>query len=229
MRRMVAAAVAASAILLLGSVIALAEDASESVYETEDVTEGVLDEISSDEYLETTSYTWFATGKINYSVQGKMVSENTEVYNFLEDVNYVAEPNGEDVILKGNLGEEWVSNIEKVIKTYTDAEGNELTADVFTPDIYVDLVTIPTTGNFACFIPADIKVSVETAWGDILHANRDGVPHGDGDYLVCREGEDGEPDLSDVWVVNGEQFVVHYDMTNADADTEAVTEGQSKE
>ncbi len=83
-------------------------------------------------------------------------------------------------------------------------------------DTYLELKTIPTTGNFACYVPANIKVVVNTAWGDVLHVNRAGVSHGAGDYLVCAVGEDGKPDLSDVWVVNGEQFVVNYDMTNAD-------------
>ena len=75
--------------------------------------------------------------------------------------------------------------------------------------------TKPTTGNFACFIPAELQVEVQTAWGDVLQANRAGVPHGEGDYLVCGAGEDGQPDLSDVWVVNGAIFPDTYDMTNA--------------
>ena len=49
----------------------------------------------------------------------------------------------------------------------------------------------------------------------MLQANRAGVPHGEGDYLVCGAGEDGQPDLSDVWVVNGAIFPDTYDMTNA--------------
>ena len=56
---------------------------------------------------------------------------------------------------------------------------------------------------------------VETAWGDVLTANRAEVPHGDGDYLVCTVDDEGQPNLSDVWVVNGEIFPDTYDMTNA--------------
>ena len=172
-------------------------------------------EITMDEYLANTEFAWFATGKTDYVIQGKMVSADTEVYNELEDVHYTAHPNGKDVILKGTVGEEWVTKLSKVIKTYTKPDGSALTAEDFVADTYIDLKTIPTTGNFACFVPAGIKVSVNTAWGDVLHVNRDGVPHGDGDYLVCAVGKDGKPDLSDVWVVNGKIFPSTYDMTNA--------------
>ena len=175
----------------------------------------LLGKMSMADYLAVTTYDWFATGKTDYTIQGKMVSAATDVYNNLEDASYTAQPNGEDVILKGTSGEEWVTKLSKVIKTYTKADGTELTAADFAADTYIDLKTKPTTGNFACFIPAELQVEVQTAWGDVLQANRAGVPHGEGDYLVCGAGEDGQPDLSDVWVVNGAIFPDTYDMTNA--------------
>ena len=132
----------------------------------------------------------------------------------MEDAHYTAQPNGEDVILKGTQGEEWVTKLSKAAKTYTKPDGTEITLDDFAAlDTYIELKTIPTAGYFAYFIPAPYKVSVSTAWGDVLHANRDGVPHGDGDYLVCAAGEDGKPDLSDVWVVNGAVFPQTYDLS----------------
>ncbi|MGN1306813.1 MAG: alpha/beta fold hydrolase [Faecousia sp.] len=173
-------------------------------------------EISMQSYCSSTEYEWFSTGKTEYTVKGKMVSASTEVYNFFEDVYYTAEPNGIDVILEGTCGEQWVSKLSKVIKTYTKLDGSPLTADDFTPDTFVEMKTIASgSSNFAMFIPIDTKVSVQTAWGDVLHANREGVPHGAGDYLVCRAGADGKPDLSDVWVVNGVLFQTTYDTTNA--------------
>ena len=62
------------------------------------------------------------------------------------------------------------------------------------------------------FVPTEYKLTVETAWGDILYTNRLAVPHFYGDYLVCRAGEDGTPDLSDVWVVNGLSFNTTYNV-----------------
>ena len=168
-------------------------------------------EITVEDYLALGRSDWFPTGKTDYRVQAKMVSADTEVYNVLEDAHYTAQPNGEDVILKGTQGEEWVTKLSKVAKTYTTPDGSEITLEDFAQlDVYIELKTIPTEGYFAYFIPAAYKVSVSTAWGDVLHANRDGVPHGDGDYLVCAAGEDGKPDLSDVWVVNGAVFAGTY-------------------
>lgn len=56
----------------------------------------------------------------------------------------------------------------------------------------------------------------------MLHTNLPNAPHGDGDYLVCAN-KDGQPDLSDVWVVNGAVFPNTYDMSRRPV-TAAVTE-----
>ena len=61
-------------------------------------------------------------------------------------------------------------------------------------------------------VPPEISVTVETAGGDELHTNLPNAPHGNGDYLVCRIGTDGQPDLSDIWVLNGAVFPEYYDM-----------------
>ena len=37
--------------------------------------------------------------------------------------------------------------------------------------------------NYACYVPAGVAVQVDTAWGDVLYANRTGVPHGAGAKL----------------------------------------------
>lgn len=204
MKKMMTVLLSTMLVLCLGLSAVLAETAEKT-------------KMTMADYLASTQYTWFATGKTDYVIQGKMVSADTEVYNQLEDAHYTAQPNGEDVILKGTSGEEWVTKLTKVIKTYTKPDGTELTAEDFVADTYIDLRTKPTEGNFACFIPVDIQVEVQTAWGDVLQANRPEVPHGAGDYLVCRAGEDGQPDFSDVWVVNGETFPVTYNMENAKA------------
>ncbi len=82
-------------------------------------------------------------------------------------------------------------------------------------DTYIDLKAIPTTGNFSFYVSANAQLTVNTSRGDVLHVNRIGVPHEDGDSLICAVGEDGQPNLSDVWVVNGAIFDDTYDMTYA--------------
>ncbi len=177
----------------------------------------VLAESNARTYIETNADKMFVTGKTDYIIQGKMVSSPTDVYNELELVSYHVEDDNQSVILKGKLGEEWVTNVSKVITTYTHLDGTPLTSEDFinNKDEYIELRTIPTgDANFALHVPVDTVLMVETAWGDILYTNASEVPHGDGDYLVCNN-VDGKPDLSDVWVVNGAQFVVNYDMSNA--------------
>ena len=63
-------------------------------------------------------------------------------------------------------------------------------------------------------VPKDISVVVETAQGDVLHSNLPNSPHGEGDYLICTINEDGGPDLSDVWILNGLIFPDCYDTSH---------------
>ena len=127
---------------------------------------------------------------------GKMVSKETKFHNDLENVDYTATDDGESVVLKGTVGEQWVAKLDKVLETYTKADGTALKAEDFTnaKDTFIDLKTKaePDT-NFACFVPRDVRLTVNTAWGDVLHVNDPSSEHGYGDYLVC-PNKDGKPD-----------------------------------
>lgn len=183
-----------------------------------DQVDPVETKLSLADYLAQGGQEWFLTGKTEYTIQGMLVSKDTPYENVLEGNSGVVTDDGVTVLLKGTVDELWPSKLEKVMKTYTKADGSELTAKDFEPkDTYIDLKTKAQPGtNFAMFIPADIQVVVETAWGDVLTANRPGVEHGKGDYLVSTV-KDGQPDLTDVWVLNGAVFPNTYDLTNAPA------------
>ena len=175
-----------------------------------------------EEYLEKSEEKWFLTGKNKYAVQAMMVSKETSFHNDLEVVDYTVTDDGVTVILKGTSDELWATRLPKVIATYTKPDGSPISeADFANKDVFIDLITIPDPdANFAMFVPNTISVTVETAWEDVLHTNLPNAPHGDGDFLVCRAGEDGKPDLSDVWVLNGIQFPKNYDTTHMNEDTE---------
>lgn len=155
---------------------------------------------------------FFPTHKTNYMIRGRVTAVRELVKNDLEGTYYETQP-FEDVILRGVSDETWVAPLSKVLSTYTNADGSPLTAADFLLSRYTDLYAKPTVENFAAFIPVESIVKVNTAWGDVLYANAPGVPHGKGDYLVCRANEKGEPDFSDVWVVNGAIFPHTYDTS----------------
>ena len=183
-------------------------------------------DMSLEEYLEKGGEKWFLTGKRAYTVQAMMVSKETSFHNELEVADYTVDDDGITVILKGAVGEMWASKLPKVISTYTKPDGSKLSEKDFAEkDVFIDLKTIPSPDtNFAMFVPNTISVTVETAWGDILHTNLPNAPHGDGDFLVCRVGEDKAPDLSDVWVLNGVQFPETYDTTHMNETIETSAE-----
>ena len=165
------------------------------------------------EYLAQDREAWFLTGKKEYAVKARMVSEETSFHNELEVADYTVTDDGITVILKGKFGEMWTSKLPKVISTYTKPDGSGILEDDFADrDVWIDLITRaePET-YYAMHVPLDVSVTVKTAWGDELHTNLPNAPHGNGDYLVCRTNEKGEPDLSDVWVLNGFIFPEYYD------------------
>lgn len=151
--------------------------------------------------------------KTDYVVSARRAVEPTVVYNNFEDTYYDVSPDEKDrIILTGVVGEEWVTKLSKVLTTYTNLDGSPLAEDQIPYDgTKLEIRTIPGSDNYAMFVPRNTKVIVTTAWGDILTANRDGIPHGDGDWIICR-GKDGNPDFSDVWVVNGAIFPRTYEL-----------------
>ena len=170
--------------------------------------------MSLDTYLDKRDEQWFLTGKKEYALQAKMVSEETSFRNDLEAVDYTVSDDGVTVILKGRIGEQWTSKLPKVLSTYKKPDGSALSeSDFAKKDQWIDIITQSEPNSYyAMYVPLDISVTVETAGGDELHTNLPNAPHGNGDYLVCRIGEDGQPDLSDVWVLNGAVFPEYYDM-----------------
>lgn len=172
-------------------------------------------ETPAEDYIKEHAEDFFLTGKTEYVIQGMMVSKDTAFHNDLENVDYVATDDGESVVLKGTVGEQWITKLSKVLETYTKADGTPLKAEDFTgnKDTFIDIKTKaePDT-NFACFVPNDVRLTVNTAWGDVLHVNDPVSEHGYGDYLVC-PNKDGKPDFSDVWVVNGAIFANTYDTS----------------
>ena len=155
---------------------------------------------SLEEYLESSREKWFLTGKKKYTVQAMMVSKEMTFHNDLEVVDLVAADDGETVVLKGTRDEIWTSPLPQVISRYTKPDGRIPTKDKY----------------YAMHVPNDITVVVETAQGNVLHSNLPNAPHGEGDFLVCTIREDGEPDLSDIWILNGLIFMDCYDTSNMD-------------
>lgn len=172
--------------------------------------------VTLSEYLSETDENWFLTGKNRYTVQAMMVSRETTFHNDLEVVDLVARDDGETVVLKGTMDEIWTSPLPAVIARYTKPDGAPLGKDDFAnKDAFIDIVTIPTSDTYyAMHIPNDVVVIVETAQGDVLHSNLPNAPHGEGDYLICTKGNDGNPNLSDVWILNGLIFPNCYDTSH---------------
>lgn len=147
--------------------------------------------------------------KRNYKMKAEKVSAGTEVYNFLEDAHYTTNDT-KCIKLIGTVGEEWPVTIEKLAKTYTLIDGTPITEENIPEGVFEIKTIVDQNAEtiFAEQVTSEVKVS--TSWGEVLTANREGIPHGNGDFIVYAN-KDGKPNPDDRWVVNGMVFENTYE------------------
>lgn len=141
-----------------------------------------------------------------YSIKAEKVKKGTELYNYLEDCYYVTDDT-KCIKLTGILEEVWPTTIEKLESKYTFEDGTQITTENI-PKGEFDILTKREDVVFAERIIQQIQVV--TIDGEVLIANRNGIPHGGGDYIVYAN-KDGEPDMQNFWVVNGMVFNITYE------------------
>lgn len=161
---------------------------------------------------------WKKTHKKLYEVYVCMPKLGTKVTNRLEGAYYETNENKRFVI-SGTVGETWVIDEKKLMTTYCFLDDKPITPEELknrTKNGIIDWMHLKTitneTTNWAFYLPASVRnLPVKTSWGDVLLANRDGIGHGKGDFLVCSDAG-GRPNLNDMWVVNGNIFPTTYSM-----------------
>ena len=146
--------------------------------------------------------------KCAYSLWAQRVEPGTKVYNFLEDVYYVADEN-KGIRLTGTVGEEWLIDAKKLAKTYSYYDGSAITIDSIPSEPFMVTTIVDDSAPTVFAVRTTKQEEVKTSWGDVLTANRDGIPHGDGDFIV-HANKDGQADPDDGWVVNGLVFANTY-------------------
>lgn len=161
------------------------------------------------------------THKKKYTVHWMIAHPGLVVHNYFEDCTYITDKE-HCVVMKGTCGEHWVLTLDKLFKTYNinlTMESVRKSAEQSILGNKVDTwhCATPKTNEtvWAVKLPDRMKVDIQTAWGSILKANRDGIEHCGGDFVVCANNSrvsGGAPNLGDMWVVNGAVFRSTYDM-----------------
>lgn len=163
---------------------------------------------------------WKRTGKKKYEIWATIAQPGVTVKNILELSEYVTDAN-KCVVLSGTLGEQWTVTLKRLAETYTFATGEGINIGSIVKhmrhasDGWMKVATIPgQLVNYAMFLDINQfrNVPISTSWGELLFANRDGIDHGDGDFLVCGMNPDGSPNFNDMWVVNGKIFLGTYNL-----------------
>lgn len=169
---------------------------------------------------------WKKTSKKNYEVYVCRMPLNSRVVNRLDGASYITTKD-RPYVISGTQGERYVIGADELRSTYTYLDGSEIIPDNLRSEIVAlnsencnDWVKIRTrTGiknaiNWAFHVPTDVvNLPVHTYYGDTMYANRQepGINHGNGDFLVCTDAG-GQPNMNNMWVVNGLVFESTYDM-----------------
>lgn len=130
----------------------------------------------------------------------KSGSCNGQIYNILEHSMYKVSP-GHDIILSGTLGEQWVVSRESFAKTYHVLNT--------TGKLGTNWRKVATNPNNVVLFAERAKgvQQIRTSWGEVLTANDPKTPfHGDGDVIMASMLPNGQPNMNDMWVVNGLVF-----------------------
>ena len=142
--------------------------------------------------------------KMMYTISVRLLAAGESCENYLEGCTYAYSEN-KPFLLKGTVDEMWPIDPVKLCKTYELLDGSainpaEITGEWLTIRVKEDACPI-----WAEQVPVGKQVQVATSWGDVLTANRDGVPHGEGDFIVAAD-DNGKPSETDRWIVNGAVF-----------------------
>ena len=142
--------------------------------------------------------------KRSYTIKAEKVAAGTKLYNYLEDCHYTT-TDTKCIKLTGTVGEEWPVTIEKLVKTYIFVDGSPITSENIPKGEFEIRTIVGETAETIFAEQVKGQVQVATSWGEILTANREGIPHGGGDFIVSAN-KNGEPNPEDRWVVNGLVF-----------------------
>lgn len=172
--------------------------------------------------------------------EGEQVKlRDPSLYQYIVKNGYLITENA-PFVLSGTQGEMWTISADKLAKIYTFASGEAITNATFTDRCKVisnkGVVTeprgsLPTNINnivmpwqklatkqgdsnevltFACHVPVNEVLQIQTSWGAVLTVNDKHSKHGKGDFVLCSATADGTPNLNDKWVVNGLVFGATY-------------------
>lgn len=154
---------------------------------------------------------WKKTRKKKYEVEICKPERGTKVYNYLEKSSYITSE-GNEYVIRGTEGEEWVVSGKKILNTYETKSGKDIELSKVGTK-YSRYTTKKSKDQlWSCHLPNKKykRVEVLTAWGTKLIANSGEHPNGTGDYLVCSSKKDGSPNQEDKWVVNGNIYKKTY-------------------
>lgn len=171
--------------------------------------------------------------------QEKLKQSNPSMYQTLQMLAqngklYVVNANT-PFVLAGTIGAMWTISADKLANSYSFVESGQpvaITQQTLNRKMTESVLnwtvvrSKPSSSRaMACHIPTSQKGQIQTSCGAVLNINGAGVKHGKGDFVVCDALPNGQPNIAEKRVVNGEVFATTY---NNQGWTQCLSNGVSK-
>ncbi len=140
----------------------------------------------------------------SYRMLAEKVPDGTHLYNFVYDTTEFSTAE-KCIRIVGTVEEEWPITMEELITEFCFLDGTLITEENLPDDIFKVRAIIHPDEKTVFAEMVEGEVQVKTKNGDVLTANRKGVPHAAGDFIVYANSN-GVPDETDKWVVSGMVF-----------------------
>ena len=146
--------------------------------------------------------------KDDYILKVKLCRKGETYYNEFNDTIYDADP--KKVVIIGTQNESWLQKPQKIINNYVKLNNLPITIEDFKTLGSNILEIKPKNIYNKCYaykVPASkIDMFYITAESGNIKINSSKTQHGEGDWIICYEDENGKPDYNNQNVINGALF-----------------------
>lgn len=167
-----------------------------------------LEEAYAFQEFETNGIPTFITP---HTMLQKLSNEQRSIVLRYAQLGYLYKIENENTaVLYGTRGEFCIIATDKLSVKYTMSDGKPVCVNKVRRNTWYAINPVPDNSSaFACFVPNKYTGLITTSWA-VLTYNDPLVYHGNGDFLIAAD-MNGQPNLNDVYVVNGAVFKDTYD------------------
>ena len=147
--------------------------------------------------------------KRKYTIVAEKISAGVKIHDVLKNTDDITTEK-KCIKLTGIAGETWIITIEELIANYCFTNGKVIRKNKLPTKKFKIKRIIKQTEKTIFAEQTKKKIKIINKFGKTILTNQEGIPHGNGDYIIYKN-KNGIPIFEDRDVVNGEIFLKIYE------------------